>query len=361
MTRMDRHLVRRLVGSFFLLVGLFVVFFVVLHYVDMADEFYDHGATLREIVLVYYPSYVPEIVKLVSPIALFLGTVYLTGRMAQELQLMALSTSGVSLYRILVPYLCVGVAVTGGMFWFNGWIVPESNRTRIDFERQYRRAGGGSEERTHVYRQTGSEGILRVGYYDPDDQVAHRVSLLAFRPSGAIARRIDAASMEWNDSTATWRLVNLTVHRFEDGSEITSREVTARDTTIGLYPRDLTRREHDVAQLTIPAASEHIRSLRRSGVSNLGRPLVAYYDKFAYPLANLILVLVGVPLASVRRRGGQAVQIGLGFGLAFCYLALMRLIEPFGYSGLIDPLLATVIPHATFLLLGIALLITTRK
>ncbi|WP_243664590.1 LptF/LptG family permease, partial [Rhodothermus marinus] len=71
---------------------------------------------------------------------------------------------------------------------------------------------------------------------------------------------------------------------------------------------------------------------RRSGAGHLGRPLVAYYSKFAYPFANLILVLIGVPLASVRRRGGQAVQIGIGLGVAFAYLALQKLIEPFGYA-----------------------------
>ena len=360
-TRMDRHLVRRLLTSFGILVVVFVLFFIVLHYVESADEFFDRGASLRQVFLVYYPSYVPEIVKLVSPVAIFLATVYLTGRMAQELQLMALSTSGVSLYRMMVPFLAVGLVLTGTMFWFNGWVVPESNRTRIDFEQQYLEPGSGSTERSHIYRRTGESGMLRIGYFDAEDSVAHRVSLYRLDPGGGLIRRIDASAMEWIDSTGSWRLTNLTVHRFASDDRIRTTETTAADTTIGLFPRDLVRRESDVDQLSVSEAHEYIQSLRRSGVSNLGRPLVAYYGKYTYPAANLILVLVGVPLASVRRRGGQAVQLALGFTVAFLYLATVRLVEPFGYAGQIDPVLAATVPHAAFLLVGIGLLVGVRK
>ena len=59
---------------------------------------------------------------------------------------------------------------------------------------------------------------------------------------------------------------------------------------------------------------------------------------------------------SQRRRGGQAVQLGIGLLLAFAYLAADRVLAPLGYAEVIPPAVAAWAPHAAFLLLAIVLL-----
>ncbi|HEX7069550.1 MAG TPA: LptF/LptG family permease, partial [Rhodothermales bacterium] len=113
--------------------------------------------------------------------------------------------------------------------------------------------------------------------------------------------------------------------------------------------------------MTIPEAAEYLESLRRAGVSNLGRPAVTYYSKYSYPLASLIVVLLGVPLASIRRRRGQAIQLAIGLFVAFVYLATLKVTEPFGYAGSLSPMLAAWLPHGVFLLAALAALRLARK
>ena len=117
----------------------------------------------------------------------------------------------------------------------------------------------------------------------------------------------------------------------------------------------------DAEAMTIPAAANYVDALKRSGASHIGRPLVAYYTKYAYPFANLILVLISVPLASRRRRGGQAVQFGIGLLTAFVYLAAQKLTEPFGYSGKLSPLVTAWLPHLIFALIAAILIWRVRK
>ncbi len=348
--------------AFIGLVGALIVFFIVLHYVEYVDDFFDRGATMRQVFAVYYPSYIPEIVKLTSPLALFLACVYLTGRLAQSLQLTALQTSGVSLYRLLVPYLAVAIAVTGFMFWFNGWIVPNTNRTVLEFEQQYLKDAPQVVDVNDVHRQNRPGSFLTVGYYDRRSQVAHRVSLQRFDEQQRLVERIDAPTMTWMDSLSVWRFQDPVIRAFSpsDGVEQRNRAMVM-DTTLQILPRDLARTEKDVESMTIRAASEYIEDLERSGAGNIGRTKVGYFSKFAYPCANLILVLLGMPLASVRRRGGQAVQMGLGLLVAFSYLALVKLTEPFGYTGELPPLLAAWLPHAVFLFAALILLVKARK
>lgn len=361
MTRFDRHIIWRLLKGFALFIVALIVFFIVLHYVEYSDDFFDGGASLRQVFLVYYPSYIPEIVRLTSPLALFLSSIYMTGKLAQELQIIALKASGVSLYRLMVPYLLVGVLVTGGMFWFNGWVVPRTNETVVRYDQEYLNQGGRQIDNDEIHRQNTPGSIVSVAYYDRTDQIGHRVSLQSFADSSRLTRRIDASRMRWVDSLGVWRLENVTRRTFRDGKMRVESGIAEIDTLLSIYPRDLARTGRDAEAMTIPAAADFVDALRRSGANNIGRTLVAYYTKFAYPFANLILLLISVPLASVRRRGGQAVQFGIGLATAFVYLAAQKLTEPFGYSGDLSPLLTAWLPHAAFALVALLLVLRVRK
>lgn len=360
MTTFEWHIAQRLLKSFVLFVGALLVFFVVLHWVEYSDDFLDHGVTAYEAFTVFYPNYLPEIVRLTSPLAVFLSCIYLTSTLAQELQLIALQTSGVSLYRLMRPYVVIGLLITVFMFGFNGWVVPKTNEVVVRYENKYLTPGDPTIDKSEIHRQNGPHGILSVGYYDQDRKRAHNVSLQSF-DSTHLEVRIDANQMNWVDSLKTWRMEDVTRRTFsaEGLEERTSLE--SLDTTLTVYPRDLARSQNDVAAMTIPVARNYLQALQRTGANNLEQPLVAYYNKFAYPFANFILVLLGVPLASVRRRGGQAYQFALGLLIAFIYLSIQKLAEPFGYSGALDPVVTAWLPHLTFALIALVMLWRVRK
>ena len=361
MTRFDRHLIARLVRSYVLLIVALVVFFIVLHYVEYIDDFYDRGATSRQVFLVYYPSYIPEIVRLISPLALFMSIVYIVGHLSQSLQLAALQTSGVSLYRLLLGPTLLGVLVTALMFAFNGWIVPQTNRVVLDFERQYLRDAHGFVDVNDVHRQTSPGGTVSIGFYDREKQVGHRATLQEFAAGRRLSYRIDATRMVWIDSLAVWRFEDAVRRTFTGDNVETLKRSASIDTTINLIPRDFARTERDVESMTIPEARDHVASLERAGVGNTGRARVQYQSKFAYPFANLILAILGTTIASVRRRGGQAIQIGLGLTLAFLYLTLLKVLEPLGYAGTLSPKVAAWAAHAVFLGATLIYLSRVRK
>lgn len=352
----------RLAKVFLLFVGALIIFFIVLHYVEHSDDFADRGATMYEIFGVYYPNYIPEIIRLISPLAIFLSSIYVTGKLAQELQIIALQTSGVSLYRLMVPYLLVGVFLTGFMFWFNGWVVPKTNQTVLEYDQEYLDVARSSRsDNTEIHRQNEPGSIVTVGYYDTDEDVAHRVSLQKFTEDMNLVDRLDASRMRWVDSLGTWRMENVTRWSFEGPRMSKENQISEIDTLLQVYPRDFARTGRDAEAMTLPDAADFVDALQRSGANNIGRPMVAYYTKYAYPFANLILIIISVPLASVRVRGGQAVRFGLGLGLAFLYLATQKLTEPFGYSGALDPAVTAWIPHATFAAVAILLVFWVRK
>ena len=133
------------------------------------------------------------------------------------------------------------------------------------------------------------------------------------------------------------------------------------DTALALLPRDLAQSERDVERLTLPEARDYVSSLERAGVTQRGRPTVAFHAKLAYPFANLVLVLLAVPLAAKRRRGGQAVHLAIGLGVAFLYLALQKTIEPLGYVDALPPAVAAWLPHLLFAVIAVAAVVTANR
>ena len=361
MTTIDRHIIIRFFTGIVYLTLALIVFFIVLHYVEYIDDFFDRGATMKDVFFVYYLNYIPEIIRLTSPLAVFLSAVYLTSRLSQKLQIAALQTSGVSLYRILIPYVFVGIVVSGFVFYFNGYVVPKTNRTVIDFEQKYLRGKQVKLDLHDVHRQNSPGSIIAVGYYDRFSKVANNISIQDFDNGQFLVSRIDADRMVWVDSTETWRLENVTERDFQLNDWPVIEYTDYMDTTLTVFPTDFARTEREVESMTIPQAQNFIASLKRSGANNTGRTQVGYFNKFSYPFANLIVVLIAVPLAAVRRKGGQAVQIGLGLLVSFLYLAAIKVIEPFGYENTLSPAMAAWLPHVMFLLLGLYLIIRARK
>lgn len=364
MNTFDRHVIYRMLSATALLVVMLVVFFVVLDYLEHIDDFMDRGATWQEVVGDYYLKYIPEIVRLTSPLAAFLAAIYVTGRLAETLQLVALRSAGVSLVRILRPFMMVAACLTVALFLFNGWVVPRTQADVLEFQNRYLRNAPEPVETRQMFRQNAPESVLSVGFYDRRDSRGYRITLQDFEQPvrdapRRVVKRLDAAEMFWVDSLEVWRMRDVVQRDFDTG-HVTRRQAMM-DTVLAVLPRDLARTERDADRLTIPEAAEYLQALRRSGADGLGRPLVAYYGKFSYPLALLILVLIGVPLASVRNRGGQAVQFGIGLMIAFAYLSLQKLSEPFGYTETLPPLLVAWLPHIVFIAVAAGVFAYSRR
>ncbi len=357
----DRHVVARFLAGTVLLTGTLIVFFINLHYVEYVDDFMDRGASTAQVFGHYYPNYLPEIVKLVTPLAAFLSCVFLTGKLAAQGQLVALQTSGVSLYRILRPFLLVGFVMTGALFWFDGWVVPKTNAVYLAFEEQYRKDAPKKVDVTELHRQDRPGQILLIGYFDSRNNVAHRVSLQSFDSTNQMRSRIDAERMTWIDSTSSWKLTQAKKRDFGSGSQTTTTDLGIVDTVLTLYPRHLSRTERDVESMTLPDARDHVERLRISGAGNLGRSIVAYHSKYNYALTIPILIVIAVSLASVSRRSGQAVRLGIAALLAFVYLTAMKVSEPFGYVGDLPPALASWLPHFGFAIIAVVMLVIAKK
>ena len=357
--KLDKHIFLRLLTITLFVLAVLIFIFIVIHFSDHSEDFTDNGAQMAEIFGVYYLNYIPEIVRLVTPVAAFIACLYLTGQMAERLEITALKAAGISLYRLMAPYLAFGFLAFGVISYLDGFVVPKTNAKRFAFENKYLNNQDEEVDNRKLYRQESGNTLLKVNYFNAEDQRGFRVQLIQFA-GDSIYQTTSAKEMRWQEETQKWRFVDLERRTFTS-TGFTDTHIDTADTTLSVLPRDLARSTSDIYQLTYPKAYNYIQSMERSGAGSVGTPKVQFYGRLMYPLSILVVCIVGFAIASTRRRGGKGFYIAAGLGISFVYLVMIKVIEPFGKEGVLSPMAAVSIPHLFFFLIGLLLLYLARK
>lgn len=341
------------------MLAVLICIFILIDFSENSDEFRDQGAALTDIWNLYYLNYIPDMTRLVMPVAVFIAVLLLTGQMTERFEIIAIKASGVSLYRLIMPYLFLGIVLAGMVSYLDAYIIPASNSERIQFEQQYLGRSGERIDRGGIYRQDSDSTMLNINFYDASTNVGYRVYLIEFE-NNRISRVVNANRIMWVDSTSNWITDRARIRTFE-GNSIQETETERELFNINILPRDLARRTTDIYQLTYPEAREYLNAIERIGAGGIELPQVQLYGRIAYPISIITVCLIGFALAAQRRKGGKGFYLGAGLGISFIYLTMMKVIEPFGAAGTVSPLFAAIFPHAFFLIIGVFLFLVTKK
>ncbi len=358
MKLLDRYITRQFLASAFFSLLAVTVVFIVIDAMEKLDNFIDRQATTT-VVLRYYFFLTPEIIKLITPVAMLLASLFVTTRLSTQNEITAMKSSGISLYRIMIPYLVVASLVTLASIYFNGWVVPLANRQKIDIEREYLSRQTSSASTANMYLQTSPTRILSMGYYDDGKGLATRVSVQDFSDMNLtiMTGRMDAVTMQWDSISRGWILQNVTQRTFNGNKETIAHFKTMPAGRVFFTPEDLRRKQEKPDEMDYYSLEQFIANQQRAG-QDVARWLVDFHSKISFPFATVIVVLFGVPFSSVKRRSGVGVQLGISLLICFVYLIFMKVSQVFGYNGDANPLLTAWAANIIFF--GGALVVIAR-
>jgi lipopolysaccharide export system permease protein len=358
---LDRYIIKQfLLTALFSLVAVTIVF-VVIDAMEKLDDFIDKQATLA-IIAQYYLFFMPEIIKLIMPVAILLASLFVTARMSTQNELTAMKSSGISLYRTMVPYITVALLISSASVYFNGWIVPVANKKKFAIERTYLKKNVITGSGANIYVQDSPTQILSIGYFDNTRNVATRVSIQDFSDTNLtmVTRRIDAASMSWDTTARQWILHKGIRRWFFNGGEQLEEFETQPAGRLHFNAEDLRKKQEQPDEMDYYSLEQFIENQQRAG-QDVAKWLVAFYSKTSFPFASVIVVLFGVPFSAMKRRGGVGVQLGISLLICFVYLIVMKVSQVFGYNGDVDPLLTAWAANIAFLAGAIFVIIRVRK
>ncbi len=313
-----------------------LVLFTMVDLLENMGSFVDNAASSSE-VLRYYLYKSAWIVDIVLPISMLMATLFSVGQMARYLELTALFAAGWSLMRVTRP-LVVLAAVTSllSLAW-REFVLPKANiaRDRVWEVEIHKRAD--LIRPTQNLALTGPDGRLYYARrYDPGTRLLTGLKILT-RQDARVTERIDAARAEWDGEH--WTLVDGTRRVFDGDAErlSTFTRLTATDLTI--KPQAFERDRIAQEDMNIRQLWEYSGLVRQTG----GDPRSAEVDlqfNLAFPLVNLIVVLMGIVLASGPRKTTVASGFGLTMAVSFGYYLFMNFGRALGHAGAVPPVAA---------------------
>ncbi|MBD3221335.1 LptF/LptG family permease [bacterium] len=323
-----RYLMQTLVGA--------IVLFTLVDLFDHLGNLLDNHATLMQTVR-YYVYKGPWIIDQVLPIATLMATLFTVGTMARYLELGALFASGLSLARIGRPLLVAGLVLTLFALGWREYVLPEANVRKWRVWEVEIHDQSETLRPTRKIAVTGPDGRLYYAEkYDPNRQEISGLRVLS-RQDAEVQERIDAARAEWDGSC--WILHDGTHRAFTDQGERLTRFDVRRASDLSITPDGLYHTRVRQENMNIRQLLRHRDLVRQIGGDPTGIDVDIQFQ-LAFPLVNLIVVALGLVLASGPRKTTIASGFGLTLLIGFGYYLLMMFGRSLGHSGLLPPVVA---------------------
>ena len=342
---LDRYIIRKFLGTFFFSLALIIVIAVVFDISEKLDDFIERKAPFHKIVFDYYFNFIPYFANLFAPLFVFISVIYFTARMAANTEIVAILNSGVSFRRLLYPYFISATVLALLSFYFNGWVIPHSNKVKLNFENIYIKNPVEFKDR-NLHRQIMPGVFMYMESYNNNENIGYRFSLEKIE-NGKRTWFLNSERITWDSVKTKWRIENYYIRKI-NGYHETLANGRFLDTTLNMKPSDFRRRLNSIDAMDTPALRKFIREEREQGSDNVSVYMVELYRRYAIPFSTFILTLIAVSLSSRKVRGGIGVQLGLGITISFAFILFMQVSNTFAINGSIPAIIAVWIPNIIF-------------
>ena len=352
---LDAYILRELVWPFVFALAAYLLFWFINIFFLAADYIINSHAPIF-LVLRFLVFRIPQSTPLAFPFASLFATLLAFGRFAQDNELTALRTSGVSFWRICVTPLLCGAGVFALSYGINEQIAPVTTdlSTRAFYQMVYHTdqlpidAG--------FFRKDDTTGnVFYVGNVSSDNKQMQNVMIFENSTTTPYKTVVNAPTAEVHGTIL--KLVHARITHFKASGEVNGQAVIQDELDVGL-PLGETIEEftkssqNDPYAITSTELKTRINAMQATGQGGetLSTLEITLAQRLAFPFASFIAVVLALPLATqVGRRGknlGMAFGIALSVLLLFVYYIIMSAFLALGKSGAMNPYVAAWAPNA---------------
>ncbi len=347
LSRFDRYIIGKFLGTYFFSILLIISIAVVFDFSENSDKFTMNHAPFMGLVR-YYTHFIPFYSNLFAALFVFIAVIFFTSKLAENSEIIAMMSTGISFGRLLRPYLVASALLAALSFYLGSEVIPRGSVKRLEFELRYK-----SRKRPqiaeHIQLQVDTGVIAYIDYFDGQPKSGYRFSLDKFQGKSLVshltAQRIQYDTLA--DERYHWKLYDVKIRTLKGLREqITYQSFV--DTLIFMEPKDFFATSNQQEALTNSQLLDHIERQRLRGSGNIKAFQVEYHKRFASPFATFILSAIGLSLSFRKRKGGMGGALGVGLGLTASYILLQTISSTFAINSNWPPMLAAWMPNILF-------------
>ena len=351
--RIDWYIIKKFLGTYFFSIALIISIAVVFDVNEWIDNFINNKAPVKAIIFDYYANFIPYFSNLFSPLFVFISVIFFTSKLAENSEIIAMMSTGMSFKRLLRPYMVSAAIISVLTFGMGAYVIPKGNVTRLNFEDKYKKKKK-QEYVRNVQVEVDSGVIAYMERYENYNKTAYRFSLDKFVDKKLVSH-LTARSATYDTTTVhKWTLKNYMIREME-GMRETITKGERLDSIIPLEPQDFLIMKGQQETMTSTELSDYIARQKRRGFANIKEFEIEYHKRIAMSFASFILTIIGASLSSRKVKGGMGLYLGVGLALSFSYILFQTVSATFAINGNTPPIVAVWIPNILYSFIAIYL------
>ena len=343
---LDRYIAREFTRYFALILTALMTVYVVGLLIDVIADAFEYNVK-GKLVFQYLAAEQPQILFHMLPLSSLMATLVCFAIFTKTSELTAAKAGGVSLYRIAVPVVLVGMLVSGLCFALQEYLLPYANRRAAELRDEIKKRPVRSHNVLDRKWMMGEgQQIYNYAYYDSNRRIFSGLSVIQYRmePFG-VATRLYAREAQWESQMGAWVFRKGWRRDFEQGGRQESFEELSVSTMEP--PSYFIKEEKESDQMTYLELTRYVQDLERAGFDVI--PLeVARQAKFSFPLAAMVTVLIGVPFSFTPGKKGALYGIGIAIAIGLSYYVITRIFAFMGETAMLPPFMAAWAPNVLF-------------
>ena len=351
-----------ILSTFIVVLLISVLFFVLI--VELLDLFTNlwrylaHETSLQEILKIAY-YYLPKCLSYAIAPGLLFSAAFTLGVLYKNNELIAIFGSGISLRRLVLPFMLIGIALSVfGFFFEQNYVIDTFIRKNELFREAVRQEVSYSNTNVTVISGDTST-IYQIDYYNDKKQTITGLIILQRGEDGSLSARIDADWGEWNGQH--WILHNSRRYYWDEELQ------TLVEKRSGLYqapeldepPQTFRKTTRDVDEMRSSEARQWIEKLKRSGLPYRGA-LTEYYKKYFFAAGPFIVVLIAAGVGGRFKKNVLLMNLLTALLISVVYYVLQMVAVILSKNGLMPPMAGAGLAFIVFLAVGALALRTAR-
>ena len=329
--RIDWYIIRKFLGTYFFSIALIISIAVVFDFNERMDKFMANDAPWNAIIFDYYLNFIPYFSNLFSPLFVFISVIFFTSKLADQSEIIAMLSTGMSFKRLMRPYLISAAFISVLSFGLSTYVIPRGSVTRINFENTYYKKREITSAR-NIQMQISPGVIAYIGRYDDYSKTASRFSLDKFEKKKLVSHLTAKRAVYDTLNTNHWEIMDYTIREMEGMNEkiISGAKL---DSIINMDPEDFLIQHNEQQMMTSAQLNKYIKKQKSRGFGNTKEFQIEYHSRIAMAFASFILTIIGCSLSSRKIKGGMGLQLGIGLGLSFGYILFQTISSTFAVNG----------------------------
>ena len=361
LTRLDRYIIVKFLGTYFFSIALILSIAVVFDINEHIDNFVEHNAPLKSIIFEFYLNFIPYFANLFSALFVFIAVIFFTSKLAENSEIIAMFSCGMSLKRLMRPYMISAAIIALLSYGLSSYVIPKGSIVRLEFSEKYIKKKKVDYAR-NIQMAVEPDVIAYIERYEDFNKTGYRFSLDKFDDKKLVSH-LTARSITYDTiggGQYKWKLKDYMIRNLEGQREIITSG-KSMDTIIAMEPADFLIAKNQQETMTSPELSAYIAKQKARGIANVKEFEIEYHKRIAMSFAAFILTTIGLTLSCTKSKGGMGLNLGIGLGLSFSYILFQTVSSTFSVNGNMHPMMAVWIPNILYTIIAVFLYMRAPK